>query len=506
LTNQLPEHLKRMNLSWNDKTSVKFTDNNSIYKYVSAGFAESTRQLFTCGLISNLTERGLLQPGELRETGISGYPLMIEYPFINHLSYAFEWPTLALKEVALAIVEIEETANRYGYSLYDPNPFNATIQKGHPMYLDFGSFIPLEGMPIWHGYDKAFRDYILFPLELYTKKLHYVARLLLRENVSNGLDRDTMGLVPNRFQRSLMDKLVIAVSNRGQISSDKLLYRLGIDGIDKILNNKFLKNMLESTTYNLRPKIRDSNLADTTQAKDTRYLQTLGARAKFLKRLKRKVESLKVSEGSSNWSEYYKNIIGTQPPWERNPASWTAKERNIQEIMSKLKPKTVLDIGANTGWFSLMLAHRGASVISIDRDEESINRLYYYTGSEKVDVLPLIMDIRQPSPEYELSIGTISAAKNRFKCELVMALAVIHHIVSNQGITIEHLVYLLDMFTEKYLLIEFIPKNEALYKLPNLTEENWNIPVLKEAFCKRFHFEGIWDSYPEGRQLLLFQK
>ncbi|MBA7697384.1 hypothetical protein ES703_106049 [subsurface metagenome] len=174
--------------------------------------------------------------------------------------------------------------------------------------------------------------------------------------------------------------------------------------------------------------------------------------------------------------------------------------------MCKLNPETALDIGANTGWFSLMLAHNGASVISFDRDEESINQLYTYIHSENVDILPLIMDIRQPTPTYELNIGTIPAATNRFKCELVMALGIIHHMVHNQGVSLEHLVNMLSAFTWKYLLIEFAPSNDAWADLPSFSEENWSIQVLQKAFSRYFNFEGCWDSYPEGRKLLLFNK
>ena len=503
MTNQLPGHLKRMELSWSDRSCVKLTDKNTMFRYILDEYTEPVRTLFKSGLIDNLVGKGLLQLGTLRETGITGYPLVIEHPFIHHMSYPFEWPALALKEVALAVLEIEEIANGYGYSLYDPNPFNAVIQNGQPVYLDYGSFAPIEGNPIWQGYEKAFRDAILYPLELYEKKLHYVARLVFREIVSSDLDPYTRKLAGNKFQRSLLDNLVIAISNRGQITSEKLVHRLAIAGIDKILSNKLLKKILEEATYKVRPAIKDSSTAGMPRATDTRHLKALGSRAKFLKRLRRKVESLRVSEGIKHWADYSHTSV---PPWERDRDLWTTKEHSVHGIMTKLNPKTVLDIGANIGWFSIMLAHNGASVISLDRDEESINQLYSSIRRENVDVLPVIMDIRHPTPTYELNIGTISAATKRFKCELVMALAIIHHMVSTQGMTLEHLVYTLDMFTEKYLLVEFVPVNEALYKLPSLTDENWNVPVFKEAFGKCFDFKGIWESYPEGRQLLLFQK
>ncbi len=87
-----------------------------------------------------------------------------------------------------------------------------------------------------------------------------------------------------------------------------------------------------------------------------------------------------------------------------------------------------------------------------------------------------------------------------------MALGIIHHMVHNQGVSLEHLVHMLSRFTWKYLLIEFVPANDAWAELPSFSEESWNIQVFKKAFGKYFNFEGCWDSYPQGRKLLLFHK
>lgn len=512
MSDQLPGNLKRMKLFWNDRNCALFTDNNMVFRYISAEFAEQAQTLYKSGLIDSLVRKGLLQPGTLRETDIIDYPLVIEHPFIHRLSYPFEWPALVLKEVALAILEIEEIANGYGYTLCDPGPFNVVIQNGNPVYLDYDSLVPIEETPIWTGYD-GFRDFILFPLQLYGRKLHYVARSILRDIGRYDLDQSIRRLADNKFQRNLLDRMVLVISKRGEITSDNSLNKFAIACINRILNNRLLKKILEGANYMVRPAIKDNNVSGRTESTDTHQLKALGSRAEFLKRLRRKVESLEVSAGSSYWSAYYKNIIETKPPWERPTDLWTTKERNFHEIMCRLNPETALAIGTNTGWYSLMLAHNGASVISLDRDEESVNQLYSYIRKEHLDVLPLIMDIRQPTPEYELNIGTILAATKRCNSEFVMALAISNPMVSsqrvmvsNQIVKIEHLVQWLDMFTGKYLLVEFVPIDDVLAKLPSLTEENWNVQVLREAFGKYFHFEGSWDSYPQGRKLLLFRK
>lgn len=501
-----PSHMKKMRMSWNDRTSVKLTDGQTILKYITADAVPSIKRVHDSGLIQVLTDRKLLQPCTLKETGIDAYPMLVEIPFIPRLSYPFEWPTTSFKEVALTIIEIEEIANTFGYTLYDPNPFNAAVHEGRPLYLDHGSLVPINGSPLWSGYEKAFRDFVLFPLGLYEKKLNYVARLILHNVISNGLDVPTHQLTGPVFQRSLLEKMQIAVTHRHEISSDKMLIRWAIKCVDKLLSYRSFRSVLETISGSTQPVTSIGNSYDDRLDKEYRATKSFKARAKFLKRLRRRVKSIRVSEKHSNWSTYYQNVVGNEPPWERDVSAWTAKEKSIKAIVEKIRPKTALDIGANTGWFSLLLARLGVSVVAIDRDEESINQLFNQARNDNLTVQPLIMDVRQPTPEYELNVGTITSMKDRFKCDLVMALAVIHHMVSNQGITLEHLSSILADFSEKYVIAEFVPVNEELYSLPSLNEQNWSIPIIKKAFEEHFNFIGIWDSFPEDRKLLLFQK
>ena len=107
MVEQLPKHLKRMELSWNDRRCVVFTDDSTVYRYILNEYAGQIKALFESGLINRLVGEGLLQPGKLLETGITEYPLVIEHPFISHKSYPIESPALALREVGLDILIIE---------------------------------------------------------------------------------------------------------------------------------------------------------------------------------------------------------------------------------------------------------------------------------------------------------------------------------------------------------------------------------------------------------------
>lgn len=497
MSSQFPGNLKRMKLFWNDRNCAILTDNDTVFRYISAEASEQIKALYKSKLIYNLVEKGLLQPGTLKETDSVQYPLVIMHAFIHRLSYPFEWPALALKDVAMAILEIEEIANEYGYTLSDPGPFNVAIQNGRPVYLDYDSLVPIMESPVWSGYD-GFRDTILLPLELYENKLHYVARSILRDIGHNDPDTNILGLVGNRFKRGLLDRLVLRISKRGENTSDNSLVQFSIACINRILGNKVLRNMLEGANYTVRPAIKDNNISSRIGSTDTRERKALGSRANFLKQVRKNVESLQLSEGI--------NYKASKQPWDRPIGSWTTKEKHFYEIIRRISPETALTIGDNSGWRSFMLAQNGASVISLIRDEESVNELYSYVRKEHFDVLPLIMDIRQPTPEYELNIGTILSATKRFSSEFVVVLGInnpmlssLRVMVDKQIVKLDHLIHWLDLFTEKYLLVEFVLVDDGL-------REKWNIHVLKEALGKSFDFQESWDSYPQGRQLLLFRK
>ena len=66
----------------------------------------------------------------------------------------------------------------------------------------------------------------------------------------------------------------------------------------------------------------------------------------------------------------------------------------VGELMARVRPRTVWDLGANTGLFSRLAAAQGARTISFDVDPGCVERNYLEckrTGEERV--LPLLLDL-----------------------------------------------------------------------------------------------------------------
>ncbi|MBD3272735.1 hypothetical protein GF385_00075 [Candidatus Dependentiae bacterium] len=63
-----------------------------------------------------------------------------------------------------------------------------------------------------------------------------------------------------------------------------------------------------------------------------------------------------------------------------------------------------------------------------------------------------------------IDFGTYFNAKKRFKSDLVLALAIIHHLVFFQRVTFKDIVRQLKSFSNKYLIVEFIHKHDQHVK------------------------------------------
>jgi hypothetical protein len=100
------------------------------------------------------------------------------------------------------------------------------------------------------------------------------------------------------------------------------------------------------------------------------------------------------------------------------------------------------------------------------------------------------MDILAPSPGTGWRCREFSPAHERIKCELVTALALIHHLVLTNGQTFERIIQSFKDFSHKWLIIEYIDLNDPMARIlnrrPNV-DYNWYtlsnfIDILKSQY------------------------
>ena len=161
----------------------------------------------------------------------------------------------------------------------------------------------------------------------------------------------------------------------------------------------------------------------------------------------------------TEWSSYAINTADF--PSHDDRSLWNEKHRSMATIIDRLGSTTVLDIGGNRGWFSQLAARAGAAVVTTDLDENSLNLLHTDTLANGLNIQPLLMDFGNPLPGYGHGNSRLVPALERLRSDLVLALAVVHHMVYKQSLRFEHIVSGLAGLSNKWLVVEFIAAEDV---------------------------------------------
>jgi len=149
----------------------------------------------------------------------------------------------------------------------------------------------------------------------------------------------------------------------------------------------------------------------------------------------------------------------------------------------------VWDLGCNTGEFSVLAAKHSDLVVAIDNDAACIERLYKYCRKEQiVNILPLQMDLVNPSAALGWELQERLSLFERGGCDLALALALIHHLCISANIPIEYMARFLGRVSKR-LIIEFIPKEDP--------QVNALLSSRKDIFANYNHetFESEFKQY-----------
>jgi SAM-dependent methyltransferase len=165
-------------------------------------------------------------------------------------------------------------------------------------------------------------------------------------------------------------------------------------------------------------------------------------------------------------------------------ASFAMKEGFVEAALVEFHPKRVLDIGANTGHFSLLAARHGASVVAIDSDAVCMGTLWNEARKQSADILPLVVDISRPSPALgwrnRECPGFLDRACGVFDCVLV--LAVLHHLLIRERIPLQEVFDLAARLTTEWLVIEYIAPEDEMFRQLTRGQGDLYTTLTREAF------------------------
>jgi hypothetical protein len=451
-------------VSFRDPAGFVYSEQGDLRRQVNLVYREHYDQLMSSGLYEELTEGRLLVPHQEldAEGGKSGLAYKVIRPEpIAFITYPYEWSFSQYQDAALVALEVQRRALQRGMTLKDCSAYNVQFHRGRPIFIDTLSFeVYREGRP-WVGY-RQFCEHFLAPLALMSLKDHRLNQLC-RTNL-DGIPLDlAVRLLPirTRFRWGLLMHL------HGHERFQRAHARPGgspAEGRMKMSRSAVLGliDSLESTVRGLRWQSRD--------------------------------------EG---WASYEQDL-----PY--SPEAFELKMRLVREFLERTGAGTVWDLGANTGTFSRIAAGLGRSTIAFDSDPACIERIYQEARARgESRLLPLLLDLFNPSPGSGWRNQERASIFDRGRPEVVMALALIHHLAFTGNQPLDNLAEFFLTFAP-WLVIEFIPETDpqvrSLSSRRQGAHHEYNRDRFETCFSKHFTIVQSEPVTESGRTLYLLRR
>ena len=408
--------LEKVSASFRDPSGFMFKKEGLFYRQVNLDYKKDYDLLMSSGLYKQLSKAKALiahdeMPLEMAPLPEKAYKV-IKPQQLGFISYPYEWCFNQYKDAAILTLSIARRALEFGMSLKDASAYNIQFHEGRPIFIDSLSFETYEeGMP-WVAY-KQFCQHFLAPLALMAKTDIRLA----------GLMRDYIDGVPLDLASKLLpkrSKLNFGLATHIHIHAKSQLKYADQKISQKEVSGKISKQAL----YNLI----DSLLSV--------------------------VRSLIVKTITTEWADYYQDNNYTE-------SSFEAKRALVANFVKQVNPDSVWDLGGNTGEFSRCASELAIPTISFDIDPGAVQQNYDIVKTKKEKhMLPLVLDLTNPSPAIGWHNQERDSFKDRGPADLVMALALIHHMAIANNVPLREVARSFAEFGE-HLIIEFVPKQDS---------------------------------------------
>lgn len=411
---------------------VVIRDGRVFREVTSPGLACMDAALNSPGVRAEV-ERGRFVRTELLARDASSATL--EDEAIPFPSFPYEWPPEMLYEAGALSMELALALAEEGRGLKDATPFNVLYRGATPVFVDLLSVEQRDPRdPLWLARAQFIRTFIL-PL---------------------AAERD-FGIP---FSQTLMQRDGI---------EPEVFYRL-LSGPAR-LRPKYLPLVSMPVWLGARKNPDDASIYQPHKIDDpekSAYIFRRGLLA-LRKALDRFAPE---SRRASRWSAYM------AADCSYTPEQFSEKEAFVAEALGEALPRRVLDVGANTGHFSRMAARAGASVVAIDGDSAVAGEIWRQAVAEKLDILPLVVNLAQPTPSTGWrnlecpsfldralsSSASSSASGSGGGFDMVLMLAVVHHMLATERIPLSEIIDLAADLTTHFALIEFVDCDDPMFR------------------------------------------
>jgi hypothetical protein len=389
--------------SFRDPDGRVFEIDGEIVRGLTAEGLADWEAFVASGLLARLAEAGEIVETTAAERSVldclrsvdpdGAWVAALRHERLPVVSYPYEWTFSMLKDAALLQLRVTKEALAADIALKDATPYNVQWHGTRPVFIDVGSFARArEGQP-WLGY-RQFCMLFLYPLLLEAYK-----GIPFQPWLRGSLE----GIHPSEARALLR--------GRDTLRSGVLRH--------VALHAKLERNRADDAK-DVQRELREAGF-------DKRLVEA------NLKGLEKLVTSLDPPSGPTEWSDY-----GATCSYSDEDTG--AKEAFVRQAVLRRPRSLVWDLGANDGRYSRIAAEGSAYTIALDADRGVVDRLYRALRDESaMAILPLVGDVADPSPGLGWRGGERLTLPERGRPDLILALALVHHLVIGRTIPLREL-------------------------------------------------------------------
>jgi hypothetical protein len=391
----------------------------------------------------------------------SEYGAVLRHELIPFVSYPYEWTPGMLRDAALLTLDINLASLDEDLVLKDATPYNVQFKGSRPVFLDVGSWEQLKPGEPWAGY-RQFCMQFLYPLMLQGYK-----RVPFQPWLRGSID----GITPieARALMSFRDRF-----RKGAFTHVFLHARLDQRYAERGRTGGDVKKELKSAGFG--KELLRANI----------------------KKVRKAVEATEWDPPKSVWTAYR-----NENTYE--DADNQAKADFIRQVAAQREWKLAWDLGANDGFYSRIIAEQARYVLALDLDPSTVELLYRDLKAEgNEQILPLVLNLTDPSPALGWRGLERKAWTDRGKPELILALALLHHVSITGNVPVRQFVDWLASL-ESHIVIEFMTRDDPMVKrllaAKRVEHEDYERGFFERCVREAFEVERT-QELPSGTRIL----
>ncbi|MEZ6131811.1 MAG: class I SAM-dependent methyltransferase [Planctomycetaceae bacterium] len=439
-----------------DSVGFVFAYENRVHRAINANSVEFFQELLDN---RKPLEAAGLCPTKLSELTVEGAGLVVEHETLPFVTYPADWPSAMLARAAAFICKLQLTLIPMGLSLKDGHPWNILWRGTQPVFVDWGSLTKSRPSAVF--LDEV-RNWLLFPLFLKRMGMHDAARSFLLDVSKRPLE-----------------------SAEGQFFASHL--RLGAEAPQK---KGFWKKSVSIDGEKFSDWIKQGSNVDSVKSQ--------------LQHIIACIDNMPDSAKDTEWASY----AGADSTHDHaDQSTWNLKTKNVYQWLNRMKPKSVLDIGCNRGWYSQLARQNGARVLALDIDETSLNTLFKLEQSAS-DINIAVFDLANPTPSHGVA-GAYSGTLEQYSGDMIFALAITHHLYFKRSMSFAAMAKSLEQMTAPggVLIVEFIPADDVhVAKWVKPCHAGYTLANFVSEFKKQYTTVTVEPAYPDPRVLCICKK